>query len=235
MSYTQNKTRIPLAAIFSAAVLILIFFGRSIGAEPKTSGALDDILDRLERRYAVNDFYARFDQELLVKAMDITDTGFGNVQFKRPGMMRWEYEKPEKQIIVTDGATLWIYKPSDRQVMVGRASEFFGDGKGASFLSDIRLIRKSFNIRLIETTDAHHRLKLFPLKPSPGLLEIDLSVSRATFLVEEVVTYNEYRDESRISFSDYRFDQGISRDIFRFEIPPGTDILNLDQEPGALK
>jgi len=26
-------------------------------------------------------------------------------------MMRWEYEKPERQVIITDGKKLWIFRP----------------------------------------------------------------------------------------------------------------------------
>ena len=32
--------------------------------------------------------------------MDITDTASGKAFFKRPGMMRWEYEEPDRQVIV---------------------------------------------------------------------------------------------------------------------------------------
>ncbi|HIE00862.1 MAG TPA: outer membrane lipoprotein carrier protein LolA, partial [Thiotrichaceae bacterium] len=28
--------------------------------------------------------------------------------FKKPKKMRWDYETPDKQEIVTDGTTLWI-------------------------------------------------------------------------------------------------------------------------------
>ena len=72
----------------------------------------------------------------------------GKVYIKYPGMMRWEYEKPDRQIIITDADKLWIYRPEDNQVMTGKAPTFFRDGKGASFLSDIRLIRQKFDISL---------------------------------------------------------------------------------------
>jgi outer membrane lipoprotein carrier protein len=75
--------------------------------------ALDEILNRVENRYAVAGFSARFEQVSTIPAMDITETASGRIFVKRPGMMRWEYEKPDLQTVITDGKTLWIYRPED--------------------------------------------------------------------------------------------------------------------------
>ena len=109
---------------------------------------LQEIIDKIENRYTGSDFSARFDQRSTLAAMQISDTAAGKVFFKHPGMMRWEYEKPDPQTIITNGADLWIYRPLDNQVMVGKAPVYFGGGKGASFLSDIKYLRKYFDVSL---------------------------------------------------------------------------------------
>lgn len=38
----------------------------------------------------------------------------GTALFRRPGKMRWEYEKPEKNLFLVDGRTAWFYTPADR-------------------------------------------------------------------------------------------------------------------------
>ena len=43
---------------------------------------------------------------------------------------------------------MWIYRPADNQVMVGKAPSFFADGKGFSFLSDMEAVKKKFYILL---------------------------------------------------------------------------------------
>jgi outer membrane lipoprotein carrier protein len=67
---------------------------------------LEQILDRLEKHYTGNNFKAEFIQESTVQAMAITDFASGKIFVRYPGKMRWEYEKPEKQIIITDGFKL---------------------------------------------------------------------------------------------------------------------------------
>jgi outer membrane lipoprotein carrier protein len=40
----------------------------------------------------------------------------GKAYFLRPGKMRWEYEKPEKNLFLVDGKYVWFYAPADRTV-----------------------------------------------------------------------------------------------------------------------
>jgi outer membrane lipoprotein carrier protein len=40
----------------------------------------------------------------------------GTAYFRRPGKMRWEYEKPEKNLFLVDGKTAWLYTPADHTV-----------------------------------------------------------------------------------------------------------------------
>lgn len=192
--------------------------------------SLEQIIDRLENRYAGASFSAKFIQESTVKAMEISDYASGTVYIRHPGMMRWEYEKPERQIIITDGFKLWIYRPDDNQVMIGSAPEFFRDGKGASFLSDIRLIRQKFDISLLTAENGlFYELKLTPLEKTLDVTEIRVSVSKNTFNIVRVITRNLYGDENRIELLDLRFKLGLNDSLFSFEIPQGADVLKIDE------
>jgi outer membrane lipoprotein carrier protein len=148
-------------------------------------------------------------------------------------MMRWEYEKPDKQIIVTDADKLWIYRPEDNQVMTGKAPTFFRDGKGASFLSDIRLIRQKFDISLEEgergESDLFYQLKLVPLEKTLDISAIRLLISKRTFSVLQVTTQNSYGDETRIDLINSAFGVHLDDSLFSFSIPEGTDVLQLDE------
>jgi outer membrane lipoprotein carrier protein len=205
-----------------------------MGAFPVSVAAkdtgLDKILKGIEARYAGPGFSAVFFQESMLKAMQISDTAEGRLTVKKPGKMRWEYILPDPQTIITDGTSMWIYRPADNQVMVGKAPEFFGGGKGAGFLSDIRRIRNSFRIEQKPAkNDQYLRLQLIPKKPDPEIAEIILSVGKATFQVDQVVTYNAYGDETKITLSDYQFGLEPNEKLFRFDIAEGTDVVEIDQ------
>jgi outer membrane lipoprotein carrier protein len=165
--------------------------------------SLEQILNGMEGRYANSSFSAKFLQESTIKAM---------------------------QIIITDGFKLWIYRPDDNQVMTGAAPVFFRDGKGASFLSDIKLIRQKFKISLLNAEgDLFYELKLVPVEKTMDVADIRLSVSKITFTIIRVITQNLYGDETRIEFMNSEFNLNLDAALFSFEIPEGVDVLKLDE------
>jgi outer membrane lipoprotein carrier protein len=230
----NEKTKTYLFCTVILLYFIAVFlpgfnFGMQV-AVAETSLSLDQILAGMEKRYANSRFSAKFLQESTIKAMEITDYASGKVYVKHPGQMRWEYEKPDRQIIITDGFKLWIYRPEDNQVMTGSAPDFFRDGRGASFLSDIKLIRNKFDIALLTSEkNLFHELKLIPLEKNMADAEIRLSVSTESFAVARVVTYNFYGDETRIELLNSKVNVEMADDLFSFEIPEGVDVLQLDE------
>jgi outer membrane lipoprotein carrier protein len=143
--------------------------------------------------------------------------------------MRWEYLVPEPQTIITDGNDLWVYRPEENQVMVGKAPSFFGKGKGAGFLSDIKMVRKAFQVSLETVPDTHlYRLKLVPNKSSVDLTEIKLDIDKKTFDFIRITTFNVYGDETRIDLKNISFENPPSEELFRFVVPEGADVLQMN-------
>jgi outer membrane lipoprotein carrier protein len=192
--------------------------------------SLSEIMDKIEKRYDVPDFSAYFIQESTLKAMDISDVASGSIFVKRPGMMRWEYDKPDRQTITTDGNKLWVYKPDDNQVMIGKAPSFFGDGKGAGFLSDMKLIREKFTVYLEKDKSDHdYVLKLLPKEQTIGITKIYLAISKITFKIKKIITLNEYDDETVIELINSKFNLNLDKSLFSFIVPEGTDVIMMDE------
>jgi outer membrane lipoprotein carrier protein len=191
---------------------------------------LDYILKELEKRYTGSQFSADFLQESTIKAMEITDFASGRVYVRYPGMMRWEYEKPERQAIITDGHKLWIYRPMDNQVMTGNAPVFFRDGKGASFLSDIRLVRQKFTITAHPPEGEYlYELRLVPREKTLNISQIRLYVVPGAFTIARIVTLDDYGDDTRIDIVNTQFNVELDPALFKFDIPPGADVQKIDE------
>jgi outer membrane lipoprotein carrier protein len=208
----------------------LLLFVRVPDAAPAGEGGLDEIVKQVEKRYDVPGFTADFHQISTIKAMDIADQATGKVSVRKPEMMRWEYEKPEHQIIITNAERLWIYRPQDNQVIVGKAPDFLAGGKGAGFLADIKILRRKFDISVAPSdADEFHVLKLVPIEKTIDVERILLYVSKATYMVQRVITYNTYGDETLIDLVNSRFDQVPDLSLFTFTIPKGTDVVTMDE------
>ena len=75
---------------FKTVILCIAAIFGQICSGPDAKGAessltADDIITKIENRYSVPGFTARFIQESTLKAMDITDVATGKIFVKRPG------------------------------------------------------------------------------------------------------------------------------------------------------
>ncbi len=225
--------KVLILCILSTLALTATSVADTVVEQKDQAGALklsvDQILDEVEKVYTAAGFSADFIQASTIKAMDITDSAAGKLSVKYPGKMRWVYQTPEEQIIVSDGEHLWIYRPQDNQVLRGQAATFFGDGKGAGFLSDIRKIRDDFSITLEDIRFGEfYSLVMVPRQKTWDLVRINLLVSKQDYHITQVYTYNAYEDVTRIEFSNLVFNGTIEPSLFEFEMPDNVDILELE-------
>jgi len=235
LAFRKISTRfIQHRGCLAGAFLLLCLTGHSLSASgglavPPAVPSLEDIMTGVEERYAGIGFSARFEQTSTIKAMAITDTASGQITVKRPGKMRWVYEEPERQLIVTDGRGLWVHKPDENQVMTGSFPTFFGDGKGASFLSDMKLVREKFGISLQgRGENGEYILTLVPEKKELEITVVHLLIAAGTFDILRITTHNVDGDETRIELQNIRFHDQLDDGQFTFQIPEDADVLLLE-------
>jgi outer membrane lipoprotein carrier protein len=215
--------------LFLIGAVLIAALGASVAAASENLPPLDYILKEVEKRYTGSQFAAEFLQESTIKTMEITDFAAGRLYVRYPGMMRWEYQKPERQVIISDGKKLWIFRPQDNLVMTGSAPAFFRDGKGASFLSDISLVRKKFKIALARAEGEYlYELKMTPLEQTLNVSEIRLYITPRSYNIARIVTLNDLGDDTRIDIIQPQFNVNLEPSLFSFDIPPGADVQKID-------
>jgi outer membrane lipoprotein carrier protein len=211
-------------------IAVLVVLSLSPAVQAQSMPSLDTVLREVEKRYTAAQFSAEFLQESTIRAMEITDFASGRIYVRYPGMMRWEYEKPEPQAIITDGTKLWVYRPQDNQVLTGSAPVFFRDGKGASFLSDIRLVRQKFTITLHPPEGENlYELRLVPRESTLNISQVRLLITPRTYTIARIVTLNDYGDDTRIDIINTQFNVELTPSLFTFEIPPGADVQRIEE------
>src|SRR5947209_18376646 len=96
--------------VFALAALTAV-----AAAQEKKPEVAATVVARVQKYYdATKDLRAKFEQQLESPSRAPSKAS-GDVWLKKPGKMRWDYAKPEKKVIVSDGATLWFYDPEDEQ------------------------------------------------------------------------------------------------------------------------
>ncbi|OGR20874.1 MAG: hypothetical protein A3J85_02560 [Desulfobacula sp. RIFOXYA12_FULL_46_16] len=211
----------------SAAVFLSACLYFSLAAATETENASEAVLSAIEKKYAGKSFEASFYQISKLAALDITEKASGKASFSHPGKMRWEYLEPEQHGIITNGKSLWIYRPEGNQVMQGEADSFFKTGAGGAFLSDIALVRKNYIITIKDVTDDYTELDLAAKIETPEISLIVIRVSKKNNDIVLVVTRNVYGDTTLFEFNDIQF-KSIDPSRFEFTAPKGANVVDLE-------
>ena len=214
--------------LFRIFFVVLLCHGWIYAAAASDTRSLEQtVLDGLENQYAGRSFSAEFKQTSILTALEISETASGKAWFSHPGKMKWQYLEPERHDIITNGHTLWIFRPDENQVMIGDAAPFFQSGAGGAFLSDISQIRDNFSVSMTETTDQWVALQLDAPPENTEVQSIRIQVSRTDFQIQTVTTVNTAKDITRFELSNIQF-QDMPDNWFEFAVPLGTHIIDMN-------
>jgi outer membrane lipoprotein carrier protein len=198
---------------------------------------LDEAVGRLEATYSrVTDLRAVFEQAAFNRTLNRTVDARGTLYLKRPGRLRWEYQTPTAQEIVSDGTRLWVYTPQLKQVNVSPAPQALA-GPAGSFLQGLGQVREHFQARFLnpaQPTDADglYVLDLAPRQPEPLLARLVLALDPQTWLVRKAVVYDELGNTVTVRFLDVQVNRGLADRLFVFTPPPGAAVV---PTPGAVR
>ncbi len=195
--------------------------------------SLDQIVTRVQQQYdAHGDFKADFVQESLVKSLGRKQVSEGVVFFKKPGKMRWNYQKPFKQEIVSDGKTLWSYRPEEKQVLVSPMSQAAQGKVPSTFLAGLGNLKLDFQVRWGKepSPQDNYFLELTPNEFQGSLEKLFLLIDRENFRILQAKIQDIMGNTTQISFSKAQFDNRLPDSLFTFTPPKGVEVF---QMPGA--
>lgn len=195
-------------------------------AEPCAGISVEELVRRVQARFdATSDFTADVEQELVLIGAGRTLKAHGTVAFKRPGKMRWTLRNEEEQLIVADGATLWVYQPEERQVLRAPFQHAFRSSSPISFLTGVGRIESDFTASLDGTEDSHVFLMLVPRHDEGEIGRLRLRVDRRSYEIIGAEIRDPLGNLTRLRFFNLRRNTGLSDALFRFEVPTGVDVI----------
>jgi outer membrane lipoprotein carrier protein len=207
----------------AAVIGLVVAVGTGVVAEDKAPVA--QALDKLQERYETTktltaDFRQTVESPTLAKPLE----SHGTVAFEKPNRMRWEYAKPDEQVIVGDGETLWVYQPEDHQVIKAPLGEAFQATTPVTFLAGLGRLDRDFDASLDGDEADRWRLRLVPRRDS-GIGTLGLTVRKKDASIEEARITDPVGTTTRIAFSNERRNVDLEAGRFRFTPPPGVDVI----------
>jgi outer membrane lipoprotein carrier protein len=180
---------------------------------------------------------ADFEQTRYTRLYDRYDRAKGRVVFKKPGMMRWDYAKPNGQVFVSNGKKLLIYQPPEegekRGQLIERALDEDQLPSAFSFLTGGGVLNKDFEVRLLEHSNESFKdgyvLQLIPRKQTPNYEQLVFYVRALTTdgkragVVQRVLIIDSAGNRNRFDFSKMEFNRDVSDRRFDYRPPKGTE------------
>ncbi len=185
------------------------------------------VVARVQKYYdATRALRAKFDQELQSPSQG-TKKATGEVLLKKPGKMRWDYQKPEKKLMISDGATLWVYEPEDEQAI---KQDLRGSTLPAqvSFLVGEGKLAQEFDASVITLPGIppdELALKLVPKVGTAAYRYLVFGVDPKSGQVKETIIYDQQGGTNKLVFSDVQQNPSLDDAKFKFSPPSGTQIL----------
>jgi outer membrane lipoprotein carrier protein len=205
--------------ILPAVAALTIFPALSFAQEAS------EIVSKLQKKYeSISSIKAEFTQEVTSKGMPAMKSE-GKVWLKKPGKMRWEYKKPAKDLIVSDGKTIWLFQPDLNQVIERAASTAAASSMATDFLSGIGILEKEFEVKLSEVEAANHVLILTPRQEQPGLSKLILEVNKENFIVEKTVITDHFGNQTAVAFDGVKLNASMKDSLFRYAPPKGAKVV----------
>lgn len=172
-------------------------------------------------------FKADFTQTLSNEQGEILETSSGIMYMQSPQKFRWVYKEPYSQLIITDGATLWVYDEDLEQVTIRDVSETIDDTPAAiiSGQEDIDAHYVKTPMGKIEGADW---IELTPRNTDSQYSSVRLGFDDGELAM--MVLFDNLGQVTRIDFSNINRNRRYGGSLFTFTPPDGVDVIDDRQE-----
>jgi outer membrane lipoprotein carrier protein len=208
-----------------SAALMVIAGGAGAAMKPGSAPDLDVLLTRLQHHYqATKSFSARFTETVTRQgAPPVQRTG--TICYQKPGKLRWEFDTPQPETIVSDGKTIYDYDPELDQVVETPLAQAFKNQAAAAFLLGAGNLKRDF-IAAPPSQSLADGLTHVELVPKNAGQRIDAGIDTSTYNITSLAIHDPMGGETVLKFSNIELNQSQKASLFEFTPPSGADIVS---------
>jgi len=186
---------------------------------------LDALLLRVENRYnRARTIQVLFNEQYLRPGVG-QKVESGTLALRKPGRMRWDYQRPTGKLAVSDGKFLYLYNPEQNQAQRFKMQDTEDLRAPLAFLLGKLHFQKEFKDIQARPDGAGTGTRI-TAEPRGD----NLPYSAVEFLVtpegriQEVKVTSFDRSVLYYTFADEKMDPPLSDRLFQFQLPPGAQL-----------
>jgi outer membrane lipoprotein carrier protein len=170
---------------------------------------------------STRDLEARFQQTYTYSGFGRRQVSSGTLRVKKPGMMRWDYEKPSRKTVAVKGSRLVQYEPEENQAYVDERFDASAMSAAVTFLLGKGDLAREFNISggdggtlVLRPREADPRVESITLTVGPSGEVTATRVEDGAGNVNEVKLSGVHRNGG---LPDAAFDVKLPKDVRRID------------------
>jgi outer membrane lipoprotein carrier protein len=148
-------------------------------------------------------------------------TSVGSFEFSRPNRFRFTYTKPFEQVIVGDGAKVWIFDADLNQASSRKFSQALGATPAALLAGGA--LDKDFTLSAQPSIDGIDWALATPITKDGSFQSMRVGFRGKDLAAVEIT--DSFGQRSLLSFTQWLPNANIAAERFRFTVPPGADLI----------
>jgi outer membrane lipoprotein carrier protein len=219
-------------------VLLVCFFLVALAQQSHAAGVPVEQLEKIQQFYR-NLTSLSFDFKQITNSNGRIREGAGNSIFYRPastspGIMRWDYTKPGRQIILNDGKELSIYTEKDKQLLIMSAKKLQSDITYSFFIGK-RDLQDDFKLlppdpRFAGKVSSDIAVQLIPKQPNGQIRALHFLFDKDE-KIKRLIMEDHFETTTELIFSNIEFNalpadsSQTTADLIRLNLPSDTEII----------
>lgn len=218
LPYPKTTPRRGLAALL-LAILALVCLAPTDPAAADGKQRLDDYLRGLSSlKASFKQITFNADRTQMMEAN-------GTLYLQRPGRFRWEYEAPNRQVIVADGKRVYLHDLELAQVSHQSQAKALR-GTPALLLADGGPIEQHFAARPIQSQDGRDWVELTPKASDTDVVRIELGFGGEE--LDSLIMEDSFGQMTRLNFSATQRNPRLDPGLFKVDQQAVDDFLSFD-------
>lgn len=201
----------------AAACFVLASAGARAGA-PEPAQRLDHLFSQ------THTLKAHFSETVKNANAATVKQSSGTLAVSKPGLFRWDYTKPYRQLIVADGSKLWLYDPGLQQVTVRNERHALAAGP-AALLAGTGKVEDQFVVSDAGEHGGLHWIRLKPRNAQSDYSSMQVGLDKNGEL-SQLVLESKLDQTTRIVFTDVERNVKLDAGLFKFSPPKGADVVH---------
>lgn len=205
---------------FFLGVFLILFFPNTL-----ISNTLADLLVFFDR-----DFRVKFEETLTNSDLNYKASSTGNLYFRKGGLLRFEYEQPDPQLVIVGKEKVWIYDELLNNVVIADLNtnvmlQDFIFLRWPEKLKQLFSVISKSSTQLIKPMVNQKMLFLKSVDPKHPLAEIHLAYDSTSKRIEQIGVVDRDSYFRILKFSDFEYPSDMEDSQFLFILPENVEVI----------